>query len=58
MPGPRVYGGHSGGKSAVLERLRAGHVPPLPCGKRQTSGVRKAALIRRCGATFPQEGKA
>ena len=53
MPGPQVSR-----KRTHMAKPRAGHVPPLPGGKGRTSSVRKATLIRRCGATFPPRGKA
>ena len=45
------------GTAAVGQR-RAGHVPPQPGGKRQTSGVRKAAPHPPLRGTFPRRGKA
>ena len=48
MPGPRVYGGHSG---RDMSR-------PYPAAKGGRAVSVRPPLIRRCGATFPQEGKA
>ena len=44
--------------TAAVGQQRAGHVPPLPCGKRQTSGVRKAAPHPALRRHLPPRGKA
>ena len=54
MPGPRVYGGHSGGGSAAGGTYPA----PYPAAKGGRAASVRPPLIRRCGATFPPRGKA
>ena len=49
MPGPRVYGGVSGGRD--MSR-------PYPAAKGGRAASVRPPLIRRCGATFPPRGKA
>ena len=50
MPGPRVYGGWV---SSGRDMSR-----PYPAAKGGRAVSVRPPLIRRCGATFPQEGKA
>ena len=44
------------GTAAVGQR-RAEHIPPLPCGKRQTGGVRKAAPHPALRRHLPPKGE-
>ena len=52
MPGRACMAG-----TAAVGQRRAGHVPPLPGGKRQTSGVRKAAPHPALRCRLPPKGK-
>ena len=58
MPGPRVYGGGRGGGGAAGGVRLRDMSRPYPAAKGGRAASVRPPLIRRCGATFPQEGKA